>query len=264
MVVTRQPRVAAAWTAKPPQPVPISSTWSSGPRSSLSQTRSSLAIDASSSVMPSRVEVGARVHHRRVEHQREQLVAEVVVGGDVAAAAPRRVAHERAADALVRLAQRREPLPRAVERAGVAGGDADHGDDVGRVPQAVDVRLGEPAAAAQQRAPGARRGDVDHRVRRARCRARGGGRPRRSSGCRRASAQSTRRTSARAIIAAALPSRAARPRGRRSAAARAVRSATARKRRRCSLQRGVERAPAVLAALDVHRQRVARPAQRHA
>ena len=50
VVVTRQPRVLAAYTAKPPQPVPISTTWSPAAMSSFSQTSSSLAIDASSSV----------------------------------------------------------------------------------------------------------------------------------------------------------------------------------------------------------------------
>ncbi len=39
---------AAAYSANPPQPVPISSTRSPGPRSSFSQTRSSFASDASS------------------------------------------------------------------------------------------------------------------------------------------------------------------------------------------------------------------------
>jgi len=42
-----QPRVVAAWTAKPPQPVPISTTWCSGPSASFSHTSSSFAIEAS-------------------------------------------------------------------------------------------------------------------------------------------------------------------------------------------------------------------------
>ncbi len=54
VVVTRQPRVVAAWMAKPPQPLPISSTWSPGPRPSFVQIRSSLASCASRSDMPGR------------------------------------------------------------------------------------------------------------------------------------------------------------------------------------------------------------------
>src|SRR5215203_2585389 len=54
------------------------------------------------------LEDAARVHQRGVEHEREQLVAEVVVRGDVLAAAPRRVAHERGAGALERLADGRQ------------------------------------------------------------------------------------------------------------------------------------------------------------
>ena len=51
-VVTRQPRVEAAWIAKPPQPVPISSRWSDGPQVDQRQSVSYLRDWAVSSVSP--------------------------------------------------------------------------------------------------------------------------------------------------------------------------------------------------------------------
>ncbi len=54
VVVTRQPVVRAAWIAIPPQPVPISSRWVSGPSWRRSQMRSSFASCASSRLASSR------------------------------------------------------------------------------------------------------------------------------------------------------------------------------------------------------------------
>ena len=50
VVVTRQPYFVASWMASAPQPVPISSKWSSGLSASFWQMRSSFARCASSSV----------------------------------------------------------------------------------------------------------------------------------------------------------------------------------------------------------------------
>ncbi len=50
VVVTRQPYSRAAWIEKAPQPVPISSKWSSGVSSSLRHRRSIFATDASRNV----------------------------------------------------------------------------------------------------------------------------------------------------------------------------------------------------------------------
>ncbi len=55
VVVTRHPVVEAARMAKPPHPVPISTTWSPGPMPSLAQRRSTFAVEASSNVIPGRV-----------------------------------------------------------------------------------------------------------------------------------------------------------------------------------------------------------------
>ena len=149
VVVTRQPRVAAACIAKPPQPVPISSTWSSGPSASLSQIMSNLATDgllqrqsaASSKTALEYIMVGSSI-------SAEQLVAEVVVGLDVPARAARRVATgtRRGRAGTARGSASRGGA--GVQAARVARADADHRDQVRRVPEAVAVGLGHAAAAA--------------------------------------------------------------------------------------------------------------------
>ena len=112
---------------------------------------------------PRPLEQRAGVHHRRVEHPLEEVVAEVVVGLDVLARAPRRVAHERLARAQVRLAHRGEPAARGVELVDVAGGDAQHGGQVRGVPEPLRVGLGEPAPAVQQVRPQLGREDLHRR-----------------------------------------------------------------------------------------------------
>jgi hypothetical protein len=107
----------------------------------------------------------ARVHHRVVEHQLEEVVAEVVVGGDVIPRAQRRVAGEQPLGALVGPAHRRDAAAELVDPVQVASGDLDHGGDVGRIPPAVAVGLREPLAAAPQRRPDPRVADDDGRLR---------------------------------------------------------------------------------------------------
>ena len=63
------PYSSAASIAKPPQPQPISSTRSSGPRPSLSQIAAELAALGVLERLVLGLEDGARVGHRRVEHQ---------------------------------------------------------------------------------------------------------------------------------------------------------------------------------------------------
>ena len=118
-----------------PSPCRSRATWSAGASSSFSQTRSSLATERLLERRVAVLEDGAGVHQRRVEHPREQLVAEVVVRGDRLAAAPRRVAQEdrarRAAAARARTTSRRRSRSSAVD---VAGGDADHVGQVAACP----------------------------------------------------------------------------------------------------------------------------------
>ena len=117
---------------------------------------------------PRLAEVRARVHHRLVEHQLEQVVAEVVVGGDVVARLrSRSLATRTPRRACTGTRARREPPPPRIERGRVARGHADQRGQVGRVPQPVHVALGQPAAAAQEQRPGERRADLDRGLRRA-------------------------------------------------------------------------------------------------
>jgi hypothetical protein len=95
----------------------------------------------------------ARVAHRRVEHPSEQLVAEVIVGGDVATAAIAIVAVDGRAQALLGRPQRSGVATDPVDHDRVAGGEADHRDEIRRVPHPGGVGLGEAAAAAHQRLP---------------------------------------------------------------------------------------------------------------
>ena len=164
-MVTRQPLVVAACRAKPPQPVPISSTWSSARRSSRRHTSSSLARRGLRERHPLAREVRGGVHHRLVEHQREELVPEVVVGGDRAAAARARVARTDPAGHLERNPRGRKPAAPLIQLAGVAGGDAHDRRQIRRFPQSVHVGLGHPAAATQQHRPEAGRAHLDRRLR---------------------------------------------------------------------------------------------------
>ncbi len=116
-----------------------------------------------------RLEQGAGVHHRGVEEQREERVAEVVVRGDVGpgAVAGRCGAPCRPGAAPVRSTGRQRWRARSM-RADVAGGDADEGHRVVHVPEPVHVGLGQPGRAPQDLAPHARRvhGDLAHEARR--------------------------------------------------------------------------------------------------
>ena len=152
VVVTRQPRCAAAWTAKPPQPVPISSTWSSGPRSSLSQ----IEVELGDRRLLERHRLGAakngaRVHHRRVEHQRRTARCRGRSARRCPGGCARGVLRADAARALERLAQRREPRGAHVERAGVARGDADHATRSGQSHRPSAYDSASPRLPAQQR-----------------------------------------------------------------------------------------------------------------
>ncbi len=77
------------------------------------------------------LEEGAGVHHRRVQHAREELIADVVVVGYVAPASLAGAAVQRRADALAGGPERGGDRAHAVDQKGVAGGQPDHGDQIG-------------------------------------------------------------------------------------------------------------------------------------
>jgi hypothetical protein len=107
-----------------------------------------------------RVEDGAGVHHRAVEELREQLVAEVVMGGDPLARPCGGVARQPAGGALKRSEHGGEGATQPVDSAHVERADARQRDEVGAVPQPAGVGLAEPEAAAQEVAVEVRRVDV--------------------------------------------------------------------------------------------------------
>ena len=109
---------------------------------------------------PRAVEDRAGVHHRRVQHQLEQVVAEVVVGRDRLARAAGSARACLRGDQLERPADGRQALAQPVDPGHVARGQADDRDHVGRVPHATEVGLGEAAAATQELAPHLRRAHV--------------------------------------------------------------------------------------------------------
>ena len=87
----------------------------------------------------------ARVRHRLVEHQLEELVAEVVVVGDVAARAEQSIASVRTR------AQLEQPADARVTAGGrvrVAQQELEEADEIVRVPLLGGVRLAEPELAA--------------------------------------------------------------------------------------------------------------------
>ena len=77
------------------------------------------------------LEERTRVAHRRIEHPREQLVPEVVVGGDIAPALALRAAAQQGPGTLQRPPQRREPQAEPIEAAGVAGRQPDERHQIG-------------------------------------------------------------------------------------------------------------------------------------
>ncbi len=134
-----------------------------------------------------------RVHHRLVEEAREQLVAEVVVGGDPLARAGARVRPQPPRRPLHRADQRQQPLAGAVAGLHRPRRDPHERDEVVARPQPVHVGSGrarrrdaaparrrppahgprrEPAAAAPAAAPARRRRAASRRARAARSRRR--------------------------------------------------------------------------------------------
>ena len=102
----------------------------------MSQISSSLATWASLERRRGVAEHRARVAHRPVEHPREQLVAEVVVGGDVAAGGGRGCCASRCARiALDRDADGGDQSAQAVEAGRVPRRQANERGEVGRIPQ---------------------------------------------------------------------------------------------------------------------------------
>ena len=90
----------------------------------------------------------AGVGHGGVEHELEEVVAQVVVVGDVAAAAGPRVAAEGVPDGVDRASQGGQPSLQAVHGGHVSRHQADHRGEVGGVPLAGGVGLRGPQRAA--------------------------------------------------------------------------------------------------------------------
>jgi hypothetical protein len=99
-------------------------------------------------------EVGAGIHHPLVEEAGEEVVAEVVVGGDVGAGAVPGVLGDEAAQPVQEPARAGDGGADPVHLAQFAGGDPDQVDEVVGFPEALDIGLAEADAAAQRAAPG--------------------------------------------------------------------------------------------------------------
>jgi hypothetical protein len=115
-----------------------------------------------------RVEDRAGVHHRAIQEQLEQLVAEVVVRGDLPARASDRVAAQPPHPALHRDQHGRERAAQIVERVDVQRGDARQPHQVLALPQTVHIRLAQSDAPAQQRPVEAWRAHLERDPQRAR------------------------------------------------------------------------------------------------
>src|SRR5581483_3520575 len=96
------------------------------------------------------LEDGARVRHRRVEHEREQLVTEVVVVRDVAPRAHEPVAPVQAGTQLEQPAHAGVPHPRG---AGILEQELEQRDEVVALPLTCCIRLAEAELAARREAP---------------------------------------------------------------------------------------------------------------
>ena len=95
--------------------------------------------------------MAARVGEGRIEKEREEVVAEVVVGGDVASAAVDVVASQAVGEAKRRLDEPREAAVQMIEGLPV---QRDHADRVGEVvglAEAVHVGFGRPDARRESR-----------------------------------------------------------------------------------------------------------------
>jgi hypothetical protein len=98
------------------------------------------------------LEQGRGIEHRRIEPGGEEVVTEIVMGADVAACHRTVVGAQGVAQA----AQQREGTAAVItppEGLGVAIEELEQGHEIGAVPLARDVALGEPDAATQKRAP---------------------------------------------------------------------------------------------------------------
>jgi hypothetical protein len=102
---------------------------------------------------------GRRVHHRRIQPEREEVVREVVVLADVAAGDGARVGAQQVADAVYKpqeVERRRHGAAGAGERRrvfDVQHEERDQRGEVRRLPVAVDVRLGKPNVARPKALP---------------------------------------------------------------------------------------------------------------
>ena len=92
----------------------------------------------------------ARIGHRGIEEQREELVTKVVVGDDVAPATRSRVPLQPVGRARQGGAQSREWSFQRVHRRHVHGHDFDQGGQVVGLPRAIDVGLGDAEAATER------------------------------------------------------------------------------------------------------------------
>jgi hypothetical protein len=111
-----------------------------------------------------RREVGARIDHPLVEEGGEEVVAEVVVGGDVLLRSRPRVLRDQLATPLQQPALAGGGAAQAIELAQLAGDDADQRDQVVGLPESSDVGLAKPDAAAQRAAPGGGIADCHRRL----------------------------------------------------------------------------------------------------
>ena len=100
--------------------MPISSTWSDGPELERAADAVELRLLGFGERHVRPLEQRAGVHHRLVQHQPEEIVAEIVVRGDVAAAAGAGVAVQPVREAPQWRGQARETALQAVERRAIA------------------------------------------------------------------------------------------------------------------------------------------------
>ena len=144
VVVTRQPRVEAACTREAAPAGPDLEHVVGRPEVELVADPLELRPRGLGERHVAPLEDRARVHHRLVEHQLEQRVAEVVVGGDVLAGAQRRVA----------LQQRAAALPRLARRASARAGCGRCRAGCARRPRSPRSRRASPRARRRRSRPG--------------------------------------------------------------------------------------------------------------
>ena len=150
--VTRAPIWPATCSAKPPQPQPISSTWSSGPIRVRSHRAWYLRGLRRGQVLLVRLEQGRGIGHRSVEPLRIEGIAEVVMGVDVAARAGFGVAVHPMPEILPKSRQRGMGQ-HALDRIMVGRKDLQKLRDVRAVPFAADIGFRKADIAAADEAP---------------------------------------------------------------------------------------------------------------